>query len=161
MTVAPRELLVGKLLAFLDRGSPRDVWDLAHLPIALVEAHRQPRLRRLFLTMATTLDRTLTSYTRGRLDSRLTERVVAEQLRPMLAAGERLDAALLAEGAWRIVAPLADLSADETAYFAAVDGGGLRLDILFSGEPDEAARLAGHPALQWKLANVRQRRTSR
>jgi hypothetical protein len=158
-TVAPSELLAGKLLALLDRGSPRDAWDVAHLPATLAETCRQPRLRQLFLAMATTLDRTLASYRRQRLQAFLTERLVAEQLRPMLAAGQRLDAASLAEAAWRVVASLVDLSAGETAYFAAVDEGALRLDLLFPGEPDEAARLARHPALQWKLVNVRRRRT--
>ena len=73
----------------------------------------------------------------------------------MLAVEGPPDARELAERAWEMIAPLLTLSQNELDYFAAVDRGELRLELLFPDEPDEVARLARHPALQWKVANVR------
>ena len=152
-----RELLVGKLLALLDRGSPRDAWDVAVLPAPMCELLGQPRLRQLFLAMAATLDQPLPRYRRERLEAILSDLAVHEQLAPMLTAGQRPDAHDLAARAWRAVAPLVHLSPEEAAYFAAIDEGKLRLELLFPDEPAEAARLSAHPALQWKLANLGKR----
>jgi hypothetical protein len=155
--VSARELLVGKLLALLDRGSPRDAWDVAALPAPLRELLGQPRLRQLFLALAATLDQPLPRYTHERLTATLSNRAVHEQLAPMLTAGLRPDAQDLAARAWRAVAPLVHLSPAEAAYFATIDRGDLRLGLLFPNEPAEAARLFAHPALQWKLANLSKR----
>jgi len=152
-----RELLVGKLLALLDRGSPRDAWDVAGLPAPIRELLGQPRLRQLFLAMAATLDQPLPRYGRERLEAALTDRMVREQLAPMLSAGEHRDARDLAAEAWRAVAPLIRLSPEEAAYFAAVDDGELRLELIFPDEPAEAERLSTHPALRWKMANLGKR----
>jgi hypothetical protein len=159
--VGERELLVGKLLALLDRGSPRDAWDVAALPAPMGELLGQPRLRQLFLAMAATLDQPLPRYRYERLEAALSDLVVREQLAPMLTAGQHPDAQDLAARAWRAVAPLVHLSPEEAAYFAAIDEGELRLELLFPDEPAEAARLYAHPALQWKLANLGQRPSKR
>ena len=117
----------------------------------------QPRLRQLFLAMAATLDQPLPRYRHERLEAGLSHLAVREQLAPMLIAGQHPDAQELAARAWTAVAPLVQLSPDEAAYFAAIDEGDLRLELLFPEEPAEAARLTEHPALQWKLANLGRR----
>lgn len=155
------ELLVGKLLALLDRGSPRDAWDVAHLAPAVCGTVRKPRFRRFFLAMAATLDLPLPRYGEGRLSASLTDRIVAQQLTPMLSSVERLDAGKLAAAAWEAVAPLVHLSADEAAFFAAVDRGDLRLELLFPDDIAEAARLALHPALQRKTINAQRKPAGR
>jgi hypothetical protein len=157
VVVSVPELLVGKLLALLDRGSPRDAWDVASLPEAVAEAFAAPRFRQLFIALAATLDQPLATYTRQRLDAQLTERLVAVQLTPMLAVEGPPDARALAGHAWELIAGLLTLSQNELDYFAAIQRGELQLELLFPDQPAEAARLAGHPALQWKLANVRRR----
>jgi predicted nucleotidyltransferase component of viral defense system len=157
VVVSVQELLVGKLLALLDRGSPRDAWDVASLPGAVAEVASTPRLRQLFVALAATLDQPLATYTRQRLDAQLTERLVTAQLTPMLAVEGPPDARALADQAWELVAGLVTLSQGERDYFAAVEQGELRLELLFPDQPAEAARLAGSPALQWKLANVRRK----
>lgn len=151
------ELLVGKLLALLDRGSPRDAWDVAGLSGAAAETLATPRFRQLFITLAATLDRPLPTYTRARLDGRLAERLVAQQLTPMLAIDRPPDARALAEHAWDAVAGLVTPTPSEAEYSAAIEQDDLRLELLFPNQPAEAARLAEHPALQWKLANVRRK----
>jgi len=153
--VSGSELLAGKILALLDRGSPRDAWDVANLPESLAETISAPRFRRLFIALAATLDRPLTTYARPRLDAQLAARRVAAQLAPMLAVEGSPDARALVDRAWETIAGLLALSQNELEYFAAIDRGELRLDLLFPDQPSEVTRLAAHPALQWKLANVR------
>ena len=151
------DLLVGKLLALLDRGSPRDAWDVANLPPAVAETLLDPTFRRHFLAMSATLDLPLPRYGPDRLSASLTDRIVAEHLSPMLSGDERPDAGKLAAAALEALAPLVHLDADETTFFAAVDQGDLRLELLFPDDTAEAARLALHPALLWKIANARRK----
>src|SRR5665647_621037 len=73
----------------------------------------------------------------------------------MLSGDERPDAGRLAAAAWEALAPLVHLTLDETAFFAAIDQGDLRLELLFPDDAAEAIRLALHPALQWKITNAR------
>jgi len=155
------ELLVGKVPALLNRGSPRDAWDVAHLAPAVCGTVRKPQFRRFFLAMAATLDLPLPRYGEGRLSASLTDRIVSQQLTPMLSSVGRLDAGKLAAAAWEAVAPLVHLSADETAFFAAVDRGDLRLELLFPDDIAEAARLALHPALQWKIIDAQSKPAGR
>jgi len=155
IVVSVPELLAGKLLALLDRGSPRDAWDVTSLPKTVAEAVAAPRFRQLFIALAATLDQPLATYTRQRLDAQLTERLVATQLAPMLTVKGPPDARVLAAHAWEAIAGLLTLRENERDYFAAIEQGELRLERLFPDQPSEVARLAGHPALQWKLANVR------
>jgi hypothetical protein len=47
------------------------------------------------------------------------------------------------------------LEAHEQEYIAAIHRGELRLEVLFPNDPAEAQRIAGHPAILWKLGNAR------
>lgn len=81
--VATEELLVGKLLALLDRVAARDAWDVANLPPPCREMLGSPSFRAVFLALSAILHRPLTDYGRDRLE-RLTDRRVREQLEGML-----------------------------------------------------------------------------
>jgi len=61
----------------------------------------------------------------------------------------------LAEKAWARVAPFLSLQANEEEYIASIHDGSLRLDLLFPEDATEAVRLARHPAIEWKIKNVR------
>jgi len=78
----------------------------------------------------------------------------------MLAVEDPPDARTLADRAWETIADLLALSESELEYFAAIDRGELRLDLLFPDQPSEVARLAAHPALLWKVANARPTRAA-
>lgn len=54
-----------------------------------------------------------------------------------------------------IMTPLLDLSAPERAFAAAVAAGNAPVDMLFSDDARASRLLAEHPALAWKLENVR------
>lgn len=156
-SVCHSETLVGKLLALLERGAPRDAWDVSNLPPPLSRLLGQTRFRQLFLTMAATLDHPLPTYRHERLTAALHDQAVGEQLSPVLATAERFRAVELATAAWSVVEPFLMLSDEEVAYFAALAAGDLRLDFLFPDEPSEVSRLSAHPALRWKVMNTRRR----
>jgi predicted nucleotidyltransferase component of viral defense system len=151
--VSQSEVVTGKFLALLDRGAPRDAWDVAHLSDSSVKLLESRGFRERFVAMSAILQRPLPEYGRDRLMDLITDRVVAEQLLPMLSASHRADALL--EQAWLRMEPLLSLETHEQEYIAAIQRGELRLDLLFPDDASEAIRLAEHPAIQWKIANVR------
>ena len=154
-TVSLQEIVVGKLLAMLERGAARDVWDLANLPAPAIDVQGLPSFRAWFIALAAILDHPLPTYTRIRLERLVTERAVAEQLAPMLAAAvpPRLDD--LVKRAWAVVAKFMTLRPNEAAYIVSIERGELRPELLFADDPEAAQRIAAHPAILWKMANVR------
>jgi len=152
--VVMAELVAGKLLALLDRGAPRDLWDVAHLPGRAAGEMRTPQFRAWFVALSAVLERPLASYGRERVESRVTDRSVAEQIRPLVAVATP-PAHELVERAWAVVGPLLNLREREEAYLEAIQQGELRPGFLFPDNPEEAAKIAAHPAIQWKVRNVR------
>jgi hypothetical protein len=154
-TVSLDELLIGKCLALLDRAAARDAWDVANLTIEAQRAMTSASFRPRFIAMAAVLAHPLAEYTCERLARIVSGRVVEEQLGPMLGVGVVPPAEALCQAAWRIVAPLMTLTDAEQEYFAEVQRGRLRLDLLCGSDSAEAAHLSRHPALLWKIANVK------
>lgn len=153
--VSSVELCIGKLLALLDRATPRDAWDVARLPEWAGDVLAAPRFRSHFIALAAILDHPLGTYDRRRLASRITDRAVSEQLAPVLARPESPKATDLIERAWAVSEPLVALEPNERDYISAIHRGESRLDLLFPEDPETAGRIAEHPAIQWKLSNVR------
>ncbi|MBI3493128.1 MAG: hypothetical protein HY047_15315 [Acidobacteria bacterium] len=106
--------------------------------------------------MAATLTHPPSEYSENRLARIVTDRAVEEQLTPMLVSGKTPRAADLVRRSWAVVGPLVDLTDREREFHAAVGRGDLRLDLLFDGSPGDASPLSTHPALLWKMMNVRQ-----
>lgn len=154
-TVGLAELVVGKVLAMLDRAAARDAWDVANLPEAGRMLLASPAFRPLFLVMAATLPHPLSEYTVTRFSRLVTNRLIDEQLMPMLIDGPRPDASALCRDAWTRVDPLLVLSSAETEFFQEITAGQLRLQLLFGDDDAAIGRLANHPALLWKISNVR------
>lgn len=149
------ELLIGKMLAFLDRCTARDAWDIVHLsePAALMLKDSSFRAR--FIAFAAILEKPLPTYSHGRLKTLITEQLVENQLVPMLSSPSLIRPDELAEKAWSEIVPLISLHSHETEYIDAIHRGDLFLNLLFPNDAAEAARLSGHPAILWKLENVR------
>ncbi|MFH0946294.1 MAG: nucleotidyl transferase AbiEii/AbiGii toxin family protein, partial [Planctomycetota bacterium] len=108
--VGCEELLAGKFLAMLDRCAARDAWDIANLTSDMLRIVATPAFRARFVAIAGILDHPLSSYGRQRLVDRLDQRVVDEQLSPMLARGGTPDADELVERSWAIIGPLVKLT---------------------------------------------------
>lgn len=154
-TVSLHEIVVGKLLAMLERGAARDVWDLANLPPPAIDVQGLPSFRALFIALAAILDHPLPTYTRSRLKRLVTERVVTEQLAPMLAVAVPPRADDLVKRAWVVVEKFMTLRPNEEAYIASIERGELHPELLFTDDPESAKRIEKHPAILWKVANVR------
>jgi predicted nucleotidyltransferase component of viral defense system len=153
--VPAEELIAGKLCALLARAAPRDLFDAIRLPSRLSSVWSTPKLRRLFVALGGTLDHPLHRYGPDRF-ARVDERVVREQLHPMLTSGSEPDAADLRRGAWDAVAPMLDLSEAEREYTDRLQLGDLRPELLFPDDTGMAERLGRHPALLWKAQNARE-----
>jgi predicted nucleotidyltransferase component of viral defense system len=149
------ELLIGKLLALLDRGAVRDVWDVANFSASAMDIMESRLFRPRFIALAAILEHPLLTYHRDRLESRITDIVIAERLVPLLARGLSQNARELIERAWTRVAVFQRLAPREEEYINGINKGEMLSELLFPDEPDEAARFAGHPAILWKLSNVR------
>ena len=163
LVVGLEELWIGKLLALLNRCAAKDVWDTANSKGIAAKVVESGLFRARFLAMAAVLDHPLPSYGRSRFERLLTDRIVVEQLGPMLAQGRIPSANELIERSWTIVHPFLNLDAREEEYFKAINRGELKAEYLFPDTPDEAAKFNGHPAILWKVANVQKnlKRTNR
>lgn len=152
--VSPEELYIGKLLAMLDRSAPRDAWDVGRLPDIGAETLYSPLFRSQFIAVSMILDHPVDSYDRARLAGRITDRAVTENLWPMLANDMRPQASKLVDDAWSVVGPYTELNQAEETFLRCVERGDFRGGLL---ELDAAsvAPLGEHPAIQWKLRNVR------
>ena len=158
MLVSPMELAIGKLLALLDRSAARDVWDVSALPEELRRLVRSEGFRPWFIGMAATLPNLLPTYTRDRFAARVTETAIEQRLVPMLIGGASARAGGLVESAWTVVAPFLDLADGERSYLDAFNAGEVRAELLFGPDVQSAALLAAHPAIQWRLQNIRDHR---
>lgn len=153
--VSLQEIVIGKMLAMLDRGAVRDVWDLANLPAQANVVKRVPSFRSWFIALSSILNHPLYTYTRSRLEALITERAVVEQLAPMLAVDVPPRANDLVEQAWVVLSEFMTLRPNEADYIASIERGELRPELLFPDDPETAQRLAKHPAILWKVTNVR------
>lgn len=158
--VSLTELSIGKFLALLDRAAPRDAWDVAHLPEATGEVLSSDGFRARFLALSAILDHPPASYSRGRATARLSERSMREQLLPMLVVGTPIDPESIIERAWAVVQPMLQLTPKEEEFFEAIAAGEYRPELLGDAA---ALELEDHPAIKWKLLNVREhtRRSTR
>lgn len=153
--VSLQELLVGKLLAYLDRSAARDVWDLAYLPIQLSAIIDTKRFRTWFIAFSAILKHPLTAYKRERIEKRVTNVMISEQLVPMLMGSPSLQSIDLVKRSWNMISSIMELDADEQEYIAAIQRGELDLGLLYNDDSKEKQRLGAHPALMWKMVNVR------
>lgn len=158
-TVPMEELFAGKLRATLDRAMPRDLFDTIRLPGCAGDTWGTLQFRRIHVALAGTLPHPLYKYGRNRLD-RVTDRQAQEQLVPMLHADEHPTASDLKEKAWRVIAPLVELDESEREYIDRVHAGEVRPELLFPDDEVLAEQLERHPALKWKIDNVKRYRST-
>jgi len=152
--VSLEEILIGKFLALLDRSAVRDAWDVAYPPLVSTEVFQSIQFRRWFIALSSILEHPLMTYSRDRLEAGMTDQDIEERLAPLLTGVSTVRGELI-ERAWGNLAKFLTLDPDEEGFITAVQQGELRLELLFSQDPDEAGRIAGHPAILWKIQNVR------
>jgi predicted nucleotidyltransferase component of viral defense system len=80
---------------------------------------------------------------------------IERQLLPMLQSSADVRPDRLAREAWDAVKHLTRPTRTESQYLAALAQGELRPELLFPGDAASTRRVKTHPALLWKLENVR------
>ena len=153
--ISLQEIAIGKMLTMLDRGAARDVWDLANLPEPANDVRGLPSFRAWFIGLSAILDHPLPTYTLNRLEGLVTERAVVEQLAPLLSVDAPPRADNLVKQAWAEISEFLTLKPNEGSYIDSIERGEVRPEMLFMDDPEAAQRLAQHPAILWKVANVR------
>jgi predicted nucleotidyltransferase component of viral defense system len=153
--ISLQEIVIGKMLAMLDRGAARDVWDLANLPEPANDVRGLPSFRAWFIALSAILDHPLPTYTLNRLEGLVTQRAVVEQLAPLLSVDAPLRAEDLVKPTWAEISEFLTLKPNESSYIASIERGEVHPEMLFVDDPEAAQRLAEHPAILWKVANVR------
>jgi predicted nucleotidyltransferase component of viral defense system len=157
-TVGLTELLVGKMVALLARSAPRDLWDIVNLPAEALNRLRTPVYRSWFVGIASVLNHPLSTYKVDSIGRRLTQSDIEEQLGPMLTRGKTPRVEELVAAVRSIMSPLLKLSPPERAFAEAIAVGDAPVDMLFPNDPRASHLLEKHPALAWKLENVRRHR---
>lgn len=148
------EIAAGKVRALLDRGKPRDLFDVIRLPGACSSFWFDQSFKRLVIACTGTLDHPMHAYGRERLE-RVRELDIAAELVPMLGGQTKVDRVDLIERAWGAVAPLLELDAAEREFVDRLQVGDLRLDLLVPEDDEMRERLGKWPPLQWKVLNAR------
>ncbi len=155
-SVSTEELLAGKLLALLQRGAPRDAWDTANLRKIAPSIPASPSFKSLFVALSATLPRALQTYRQDHLRRSITDTALRHQLLPMLmTANTTIQAERLIREAWSVVRPMLDLNEEEQRYLSLMERGELHAECLYPHDPEMSSLIEAHPALQWKILNVR------
>ena len=149
--LATEELMAGKLKAMIERGHPRDVYDLYQFARARVR-HDAELLRKFTVLFASTLNRDLREYKPARY-TRIDQTDIQRLLYPLLPANERPNKEEMVDAIMPLLAPVLDYQ-KEKAYLDAMAVGRYQPDLLFAEFPQIVERLARHPALLWKASNV-------
>jgi len=153
--VGMAELVIGKLLAFLDRGAVRDIWDIANMGARISKLLKSGIFRARFIALSAILDRPLPTYSLERLKMHVNKRSLDELLLPLLTGKSSISGKQIIEAAWEVIDPFLKLRPHEKEYFDSIEKGEMRPEYLFPNDPEEAKKFAAHPAILWKIANVR------
>lgn len=153
--VSLTELIIGKMLALLERGAVRDVWDVANLNKQARNILRDRAFRARFIALSAILEHPLSTYHRERMESFVSDRLIDERLRPLISGNPQLKAKELVQKAWAVIGPFLELTIHEKEYLQKIQEGVLQPEILFPNAPEESEKFSTHPAILWKIANVR------
>ena len=154
--VGLEETLAGKLLALVDRGAPRDLYDA----VGLTEnrwPHDRARLRRLFVVLSAGLDRPLPTYEMPHRAS-LSHAELEEALVPVLRGEEHPQRDAMSAVLAPVMTSLVSLSDSEKAYIERIQWGEFQPELVVDDDPELLERVRRHPMLLWKAENGRKRR---
>ncbi len=154
--VGLEETLAGKLLALVDRGAPRDLYDAAGLGEGRW-SFEAPLLRRLFVVLSAGLDRPMPTYEIPHRAS-LSQAELDEALVPMLRGEARPRRDALTEILTPVMSALATLSDPEKEYVERIQWGEFQPELVVGDDPELLELVRRHPMLLWKAENGRKRR---
>jgi hypothetical protein len=114
-----------------------------------------PAFQALFIAFSITLEHPLKTYNKSHLRRCLEANGFARQLLPMLMTGAKFTPDELIDKAWNAVKSLVIVNRIESEFLSSVESGTLLPNLLFPNDSELAGRIASHPALLWKIANIR------
>lgn len=150
------ELFAGKMHAFLDRRHPRDLFDLHNL-VKRQSIFDWNLWRKLTTAFVSCLPSDMRRLTPDRLFSEFSDDTLA-LLYQTLRHQDRPSIAEMIATVHPLVEELLSFDSNEESFLNGINEGEIRADLLFPDNPDMAERLLIHPALQWKVDNVREHR---
>jgi len=110
--------------------------------------------RSYFIALSVILPRPLNEYSADRIKKKVSTRAIENDLLPMLSRGSQASLTEIVDQAFKVLDSILVYEDHELEYITRVHKGDLELNLLFPQDKDIATRLAGHPALAWKLQNV-------
>jgi hypothetical protein len=138
----------GKILALLDRGAPRDLYDVASMAGGWSRMTRicSVRCSSMFVALSGVLDRAVTAYA---VPHRRTpsQAGLDEQLVPVPRGGERPNQAALTASITPLVSRLVTLSEAEREYVEQIKWGEFHPELVVKNRPELLERLRRHPGL--------------
>jgi predicted nucleotidyltransferase component of viral defense system len=151
LVLEAEELFAGKIKAMIDRGHPRDLYDLFRFANSRVP-HNRDILRKLAVLFSSTMDRDLRTYGSDRFDA-IDQRDLDRLLYPLLKSNDRPTVSEMLGAALPLLTMVLDRNR-ETAYLDAMAAGRYQPQLLFPEEPQIVENIRQHPALLWKAENV-------
>lgn len=147
LMVSKEELLIGKLLASIDRAAIRDIWDVGRLPLIAPHILDSEAFRAYFIALSVILPHPINEYTTDRIKKKISTKAVENDLLPMLSREGQASAAVIVNQAYKVLDSILVLEDHELEYISKVHKGDLDLDLLFPKDKVIIDRLAKHPVL--------------
>jgi hypothetical protein len=107
------------------------------------------------IAFSITLEHPFSSYHRKRHPRGVDAESIGRQLMPLLMTHQMFEPGEMLEKAWKNVSVFFTLTEPEAEYSSLAQKGELRMELLFPDDPDFSRRIAAHPALLWKISNIR------
>jgi len=153
VSVGPAELIGGKIKALVERGAPRDVYDVHRYRTTPIEGLDGSELRTSFLVFAATIPADVRIMTPERVLVAVDDKRIQAELLPALRHAETADRAAMVDSVLPVLQEFLTWSEPEQAFLSAVASGRIEPEHL-TDDSAVQARIQSHPALRWKVDNV-------
>ena len=151
-TVGREELFAGKIKALMDRSAARDLYDTFGLASDASQIDLS-KLKKNIILFGITCDKDWRQVDRSTIDG-IDDETVERELSPLLRSGEKPDLVQMKRSVNTFLDSLLKYDRDDQLFLDRfLDKGEYAPEFLF--DADQAQRLRRHPAVLWKLQNLR------
>jgi predicted nucleotidyltransferase component of viral defense system len=152
--VSFEELFGGKIKALMDRSAARDLYDVFKLS-QVRDSFNILKLRKNLILFGITSNDDWRKKDFQSID-KINQKMIDEQLIPMIRTNDSIDLSFMKDTVINLLAELVNYSSDELYFMNRfLDEGIYEPSLLFTDEA-QAKLLEKHPAVLWKLQNLRQ-----
>ena len=152
-TLSMEEIYAAKCTALLDRGAPRDLFDVYHFNVHNDHPFDAKLFRRFFLFYASLSRRNMKKFkTDTVIVESITEKDIKNNLWMLLSKENRVKRNVMLKTVLPFIKDLLALSADEKKFFELFNGGKVDFGLLFA-DKILVEKLANHPMVLWRQLN--------